>query len=156
MKKRIFIVLIVIALSLCILPACQMDSESFARSSVKTISKPYIAQYECVEARFGEENIIKYYDYIRVVLVNNEKMELVYKLKDGEKKTIDGKYTLDPETREIDAEIGILGYKFKKKVKVEKGGFIISHIILQKELYMKFQMNWKDPAQSFARGKKYF
>lgn len=140
MKRRIFIVLTVIALFLCILPACKMNTESFIKGSVKSISKPYIAQYECVDARFGEEKIINCYDYIRVILVDSQNMELVYKLKDGEKKSIEGKYKLDPETREIDAEIGILGYKFKKRVKVEKGGFEISHIIMQKELYMKFEI----------------
>ena len=140
MKRRIFIVLTLLALALCILPACKTDVESFAKGSVKTISKPYIAQYECVEARFGDENILEYYDYIRVVLVNNKKMELVYKPKDGEKNSETGSYTLNAETRELDAEIGILGYKFKEKVKVEKGGFVISHIIMQKELYLKFQI----------------
>lgn len=139
MKRKFFIVLAILALCLCILPACKMDTESFARSSVKTITKPYIAQYECVEARFGEDNFIEYYDYIRVILLNKNKMELIYKLKDGDKKSVIGSYTIDPETREIDAEIGILGYKFKEKVKVEKGEFVISHIVLKKELYMKFQ-----------------
>lgn len=139
MKRRLFVLLATLALCLCILPACEMDTESFAKSSVKTISKPYIAQYECVEARFGEDNFMEYYDYIRVILLNNTEIELLYKLKNGEKKSVIGSYTLDTATREIDAEIGILGYKYKEKVKVEKGGFVISHTIFKKELYMKFQ-----------------
>lgn len=139
MKKKLIILLTVVALCLFILPACKMDAENFTKSSVKSISKPYIAQYECVEARFGEENFLEYYDYIRVVLLNKNELELLYKLKDGDKKSVTGSYTLDPETREIDAEIGILGYKFKKKVKVEKGEILISHTIMQKELFMKFQ-----------------
>lgn len=139
MKRRLFIVIAIIALCLCILPACEMDTENFARSSVKAISKPYIAQYECVEARFGEDNFLDYYDYIKVVLLNGTEIELLYKLKGGDKKSVIGSYTLNTKTREINAEIGILGYKFKEKVKVEKGGFIISHTLLKKELYMKFQ-----------------
>ena len=139
MKRRFFIVLAVLALCLCILPACKMDTEHLAKSSVKTISKPYIAQYECVEAKFGEDNFLEYYDYIRIILLNKNKLELVYKLKDGEKNSVTGNYTLETETREIDAEIGILGHKFREKVKVQKGEFVISHIIMQKELYMKFQ-----------------
>lgn len=140
MKKRFFIVVAILALCLCILPACKMDTtESFTQTSVKTITKPYIAQYECVEARFGEDNFIEYYDYIRVILLNKNKMEVLYKLKDGERKSISGTYKVNTETREIDGEIGILGYKFKEKVKVEKGEFVISHIIMKKELYMKFQ-----------------
>ena len=140
MKKRLLFILAVIALSLCIFPACKQDMQNFTSGSVKFISKPYIAQYECVEARFGDEDIIKYYDYIRVILLNDRKMEVVYKLKDSEKKTITGNYSLDAETRELDAEIGILGYKFKEKIKVEKGGFIVKHTILMKEVYLKFQI----------------
>lgn len=140
MKRRFFIVLAIFTICLCILPACKIDTESFARSSVKAISKPYIAQYECVEARFGEDDFMEYYDYIKVILLNSTEMELLYKLKDGEKKSVKGNYTLNTETREINAEIGILGYKFKEKVEVKKGGFIISHTIFKRELYMKFQI----------------
>lgn len=139
MKRRLFIVIAIFALCLCIFPACEMDTESLAKSSVKAISRPYIAQYECVEARFGEDNFLDYYDYIKVILLNKNEIELLYKLKGGEKKSVTGTYTLDPATREIDAEIGILGYKFKEKVKVEKGEFVISHILQKKELYIKFQ-----------------
>ena len=140
MKKRLFFILAVIALSLCIFPACKPDIQNFASGSVKSLSKPYIAQYECVEARFGDEEILKYYDYIRVILLNDKNMEVVYKLKDSEKKSITGKYSLDTQTRELDAEIGILGYKFKEKIKVEKGGFVVNHTVLMKEVYLKFQI----------------
>lgn len=139
MKRKFLTVIVILALCLCVLPACKINTESFAKSSVKAITRPYIAQYECVEARFGEDNLIEYYDYIKVILLNKNKLEILYKLKDGDKKSIVGTYNVDTETREIDAEVGILGYKFKKKVKVENGEFIISHIIMKKELYMKFQ-----------------
>lgn len=139
MKRRLFIVIAIIALCLCILPACETSTQSFTKSSIKTITKPYIAQYECVEARFGEDNLLEYYDYIKIVLLNKNNLEVLYKLKDGEKTSITGNYEIDPETREIEAEIGILGYEFKEKVKVEKGEFVISHIVMKKELYMKFK-----------------
>lgn len=141
MKRRFFILIAILALCLCIFPACEMNTESFARSSIKTITKPYIAQYECVEARFGKDNFIDYYDYIKIIFINKDEMELIYKLKEGEKKSVSGTYSVDPKTREIDAEIGILGYKFKEKVKVEKGEFIISHVLMNKELYIKFKAN---------------
>ena len=139
MKKKLFILLTVVALCLFIMPACKINAGNLTKSSVKSISKPYIAQYECVEARFGEDNFLECYDYIRVILLNKNELELLYKLKDGEKTSVVGTYTLDPETRIIDAEIGILRYKFKKKVEVKNGEILISHTIMQKELFMKFQ-----------------
>ena len=138
MKKRLFFIIAIVALSLFVLPACK-SMENFSNSSIKSISKPYIAQYECVEARFGDDDILKYCDYIRVIFLNDKKMEVVYKLKDSEKKSVTGKYSLDNQTRELDAELGIFGFKFKEKIKVEKGGFEVRHTILMKEVYMKFQ-----------------
>ncbi len=134
MKRKILPFIIVLLFAVLLVPACSFD----ANSSIKSVSKPYIAQYECIEGRFGEENFLDKYDYIRIILLDSEKMQVVYKYKDGDKKIEDGQYTLDFDTREIEGEIGILGFKFKEKVKVERGGFVISKIIFNKEFFMKF------------------
>ena len=141
MKRKFLIVVATLALSLCILPACNLDTADFASSSIKSITQPYIAQYECKEARFGNLDLLNSYDYIKIVFLNKSDMELIFKPKSGEKKSYEGKYKVDTETRELEGEIGVLGHKFKEKVKVEKGEFVISKIILQKELYIRFQMN---------------
>ena len=138
MKRKFLIIVAILALSLCILPACKTD---IANGSIKSITQPYIAQYECKEARLGDKDFLQDYKYIKIILGNKDEMEIIYKPKDGEKSSLKGTYKIDPATRELEGEIGILGYSFKEKVKVEKGGFVISKIIGSKELYMKFQMS---------------
>lgn len=137
MKRKVVLIclLLCISLSAFILPAC----EASADGSVKEITKPYIAQYECVEARLGDSDFLDQYDYIKIILVNSEKMQLVFKQKGSDKCIVDGDYKLDFKTRELEGEIGFLGYKFREKVTVNKGEFVISRPILTKQLYMKFK-----------------
>ncbi len=138
MKRKILFsaALLFLSLSILLLPAC----EARAEGSIKEITKPYIAQYECVEAKLGDKNLLEQYDFIRIILVDNEKMQIVFKPKDNDKQIIDGAYDLDFKTRELVGEIGILGYKFKEKTTVQKGEFVISKTILAKQLYMKFKV----------------
>lgn len=138
MKRKLLLIstLFFLSLSIFILPACEAKAEG----SIKDITKPYIAQYECVEAKLGDKDLLEEYDYIRIILVNNEKMQLVFKQKGEEKQIIDGSYTLDLSTRELEGEIGILGYRFREKATVKKGEFVISKTIFTKQLYMKFKV----------------
>ena len=137
MKRKLMHILAVLAFSVTLLSAC---GSLQANASIKSITKPYIAQYECTEARYGEANILDYYDYIRIVFLNNTEFEIIYKTKGGEKRSYTGTYTIDPATRELEGDMGILGYKFKEKVKVENGQFTISKILGQKELFVKFEV----------------
>ncbi len=101
---------------------------------------PYIAQYECTEARFGNEDLFEKFEFIEINLINQEKLELIYKLKNGDKKVIKAPYNLNKSTRELSAEIGILGHKFKQTAIVKNGKFTISKTIGKKQLVMKFKM----------------
>lgn len=121
MKRKILILLTLLALVLTLLPACEVKADS----SIKSISRPYIAQYECVQARYGNKNLLEEYDYIKITLLNKEELEVSFKPKDGEKKSAKCNYTLDPETRILQAEIGILGFKFKESVEVVNGKIVI-------------------------------
>lgn len=138
MKRRLYILLTLLTLVVfaVFLPACEADADS----SVKELSKPYIAQYECVEARLGDEDLLEHYEYIRIILVNKDKMQVVIKPEDGDKKVVEGSYTFDFDTRELEGEIGIMGCRFKEKTVVGKGGFDISKTILGKQLYIKFKI----------------
>ena len=137
MKRKFLIIVAIFALCICILPACNLDTNG----SIKSITQPYIAQYECKEARFGDMDLLKNYEFIKIIFLNKNEMELLFKPKSGEKKSVEGTYKIDPKTRELEGEIGILGHNFKERVKVEKGEFIISKIIAQKELYLRFEMS---------------
>lgn len=135
MKKRLILFAFLCTLLLTFLSACDVKNAG----PLKSITNPYIAQYDCVEATLGEQDLLKKYDYIKITLVDKENLELTYKPKDGDNKTIKSQYTFDSKTRKLNAEVGILGYKFKQSTIVEKGKFTISKAILGKQLIMKFK-----------------
>lgn len=137
MKRKVFSILAVLALYVTVFSAC---NSIHANASIKTITRPYIAQYECTEARYGDTNLLDYYDYIKIIFLNKDEFELTFKPKGEEKKTYSGNYSVDPQTRELEGDMGILGYNFKEKVKVENGKFVISKTLGEKELYIKFEI----------------
>lgn len=120
---------------LIILPACDARNAG----SLKSITRPYIAQYECKEATFGGEDILDKFDYIEINLADKEKLQLIFKLKNGERHVYDGKYTFDVKTRELSADIGVMGVKFKKTTTVKNGKFTVSKTIGKKQLIMQFK-----------------
>lgn len=135
--KNKFIVLsaIICALLLILLPACDAQNAG----SLKSITRPYIAQYECTEATFGGDNILDKFDYIEVNLLDKEKIQLIFKIKNSEKRVTDGKYTFDPKTHELSADIGVFGVRFKQSTTVKNGKFTVSKAIGRKQLILKFK-----------------
>lgn len=136
MKRKLFLVCVLLSVLLLVLPACEMD----ASGSVKSLTKPYIGEYECVEGRLGETNLLEKYEYIKITMIDDKKLEISFKPKDGNNHTFEGEYSVDGKTREFTGEAGIFGYKFKEKVTIENGEFVISKIIMSKPLIMKFKM----------------
>ena len=120
---------------LLLLPAC----DAREAGSIKSLTRPYIAHYECYEARLGEENILEKFDYIELVLVDKQNMEFIYKQKDGERQVVESNYNLDINTRILTAEIGIYGYRFRESTTIENGKFTVSKMIGKKPLIMKFK-----------------
>lgn len=137
-KKQVLIALICIALCVVsLLPACSMSAEG----SIKSLTKPYIAQYKCIEATLGEEDLLAKHDFIYITLLDDEELEVSFKLKGGSKHNFRFPYEFNEDTRELSGEAGILGYKFKERVKVENGEFTISKALGKRQLVMKFQLN---------------
>lgn len=135
MKKFILIITAILTLILLSLPSSCNVQET---GSLKSITHPYIAHYECTDARLGNLNLLEKYDYIEIILVNKEDIEIVLKPKNGDKQILKSKYTFDNETHELSSDIGILGYRFKQSTKIEKGKFTISKEIGGKQLIMNF------------------
>ena len=119
-----------------ILPACEASMDD----SVKSLTKPYVGVYECVEAKFGETDLLENYEYVNLTFLDAKKFEISYKLKNGQKRSYESNYTVDEKTRELTGEIGIFGYKFREKIKIEHGEFTISRTVMNKPLYVKFKM----------------
>lgn len=134
MKIRVALFFTICAM-LTFLPSCDAKNAG----SLKSITLPYIAQYECVEASLGEEDLLNRFEYIKITLLDKEKLELAYKSKDGESKSVKSNYNFDVNTHKLTADIGILGYSFKQSTIIEKGKFTISKSIGGKQLIMKFK-----------------
>lgn len=140
MKKRVLFITLLLCTILLLLPACSTAQASGTSGSLKSITKPYIGEYECVEARLGETNLLEKYDFINISLLDDKKMEVSFKPKNGSKKTFKGAYEVNEETREFKGEVGILGVKFKEGTKIEKGKFTVKKVIFSKPLIMNFKM----------------
>ena len=139
MKKKILILTVVLSLLLLLLPACS-SMQASASGSLKSITKPYIGEYECVEARLGETDLLEKYEFITISLLDDKKMEVSYKPKNGNKKTFEGAYKVNEETREFTGEVGILGVKFNESTKIVNGKFTLKKLIFSMPLIMNFKM----------------
>ena len=136
MKKKFYLLAVLFCAVLLLLPACGMDMQS----SLKTITQPYIAEYECVEARLGNEDLLKRYEYFYITLLNKDELEVSFKNRGGKRSTFKGAYSIDPKTRELTGEVGVLGFKYKESVTVKNGEFVVQKNIGPFPLYMKFKV----------------
>ena len=114
--------------------------QASASGSLKSITKPYIGEYECVEARLGETDLLEKYEFITILLLDDKKMEISYKPKNGNKKTFEGAYKVNEETREFTGEVGILGVKLHESTKIVNGKFTLKKLIFSMPLIMNFKM----------------
>ncbi len=135
MKRKFTFIAVIIALILTLLPAC----DAREMGSLKALTKPYIAHYECYEGSFGGDDVMEKFDYVEIILQDKENLLLSYKFKDGEKQKVESKYKFNNETHELTADIGIFGFRFKESVVVENGKFTVSKPIGTKQLIMKFK-----------------
>lgn len=135
MRTKLFVTAIIFALLLTVFPAC----DAREAGSLKALTKPYIAQYECTEAKLGDEDLLEKFEYITIVLEDKQTLKLIYKPKDGEKHVMESTYSLDTETRELTADLWILGYKFRQSTTVKNGKFTITKKIGDKQLIMNFK-----------------
>ena len=136
MKLKTILIFPILTLILLLFPAC----DAAVNGSVKSLTHPYIGEYECVEGKLGEADLLEKYDYIKFNILDDKTFEMIYKQKDGPRQSLEGNYSVNEETREITGEIGIFGYKFKENIKIEKSKFTITKNIMGKPLIIKFKM----------------
>lgn len=128
----------VAAVCLCALCLCAFTFDP--NSSVKALTHPYINTYTCTEAKLGDTDLLEKYEYFTITFLDEEQIELSFKPKEGQKHAYKCDYTFDDETNEFCAEIGILGYTYRQRTKIEKGQFTIQMNILNRPLVMKFEV----------------
>ncbi len=134
MKKRIIPIILIAAV--CILSLCAFKIDT--SSSIKSLTHPYINSYECIFATLGGDDFLDDYEYIRINILDAKELEVSFKKINGKKHSYKTNYTCDDQTGELEAEIGILGFRFKQKTKIRNGKFVLSMPILTKQLIMKF------------------
>ena len=106
--------------------------------SLKSITKPYLGEYECTQAMLGNQDLLKEYDYITLELKADETYVLRYG-KDGEDPHEEtGKYTYDEKRQELNVDFGTKGV-FKRKFPLKKGELVVSFRVGIKQLLVKFE-----------------
>ena len=76
MKRKFTLFILTLALTLAVLPACESNVNFQTQGSIKTITRPYIAQYECTEARYGEIDLLENYEYNKIIFRRTAKRKL--------------------------------------------------------------------------------
>lgn len=135
MVKIRYAAIAVLAALCATLCACGMSADS----SLKELTHPCITRYECTYARWGESDFLDDFDYIRITLLDTEKMALEYKKTGEDAHSYECSYALDEKTGEFTAEAGALGIKLREKIKIENGKFTVSLPLMGRQLIMKFQ-----------------
>ena len=107
--------------------------------SLKTLTHPYINEYQCTKAILGEKDLLTDYEYITINILNDKKLLITSKPKNGEKITINGEYEVNEDSGEIICKSSFLGAEIKERVFIKKGKFTISKIIAEKPLILIFE-----------------
>lgn len=115
--------------------ACNISADS----SLKELTDPYITQYECTYAHWGETDFLEGFEYIRITLTDANNMELSYKKKGEKEHKHNCSYEYDEKTGELKAQSGALGIEFKESVIIKEGKFTIALLLMGRELIMKFE-----------------
>ena len=134
MKKK-YCAFIFLAMALCL---CLCAFTFDKNSSVKSLTKPYITTYECVKAQFGTEDLLEKYDYLKITILDDKELEVSFKKKSGKRRAYKCGYNYDDKTKQISAELTILGFRFRQATVIGKGKFDISMNFLGKPLIMVF------------------
>ena len=75
-------------------------------TSLADITKPYLGEYQCEPALYGEQDYLDEFSYIRLELKGDDTFILYGKPKDGEKWERRGRYQYDKEKQTITLCIG--------------------------------------------------
>ncbi len=75
-------------------------------SSLKDISKPYLGEYECKQATYGEKDYLEDFTYIRMELKSGDRFVLSYCDKLTKKKNqVEGEFTYDEQTSTVTLQL---------------------------------------------------
>ena len=106
--------------------------------SLKDVAKPYIGEYNCIEAEFGGVDYLEDFEYITIDLKKDNTFVLRYAQKNGKKGEEKGEYQFDNVTKKL-----VLSGKSKLTYNLEtlmnNGTFAITVRFGGKTLHIKFE-----------------
>ncbi len=105
---------------------------------LKEVAEPYLGTYECEEIYFGDEEKTDRFDYVRLELMPEGELKLLYKEKNGKRNVVEAKYSYDTKTNTLTVYADIAGVEKKKDFAVHKGKIDLSVRYGGKMLMMKF------------------
>ena len=125
---------------LCIAPCILLCAFTFdSDSSLKELTLPYINTYECIRATLGGQDLLDDFEYLTITLEDSNSLEVSFKKKDGRRHSYSCNYTVDEQSGELRAELGIMGFRFRQKTKIENGSFTLCMTLLNRPLVMAFK-----------------
>ncbi|MBQ8295936.1 MAG: hypothetical protein IJX87_05840 [Clostridia bacterium] len=97
-------------------------------SSLKDVAKPHLGEYECKQATLGEEDYLDKFSYIKLELKSDETFALSFCEKEGEKRTLKGRYQYDEKREILTLSMGSAGEKigFKRQFPFKDGEICIT------------------------------
>ena len=102
------------------------------------ITKPYLGEYECKIARFGGNDLLEEFSYIKLELKADNTFVLRYKAEERSEKTETGKYKYDNKNKEITFTLD-RSRIFKRKFPLEKGVIYVDFPIGTKQILLTFE-----------------
>ena len=105
-------------------------------SSLTELPRPYVGEYICEELRFGEEDLLGGFEYVRLTLGPDRHAQLTWRRAEGGEGGVALQYEMREESITFSQEGRMGAYTFP----VEQGAIVIAHNLVGRMLYARFCM----------------
>ena len=105
-------------------------------SSLTDLSRPYVGEYICEELRFGEEDLLGGFEYVRLTLGPDGDAPLTWRRAEGGEGAVALQYEMREDSITFSKEGRMGAYTFP----VEQGAIVIMHNLGRRMLFARFCM----------------
>lgn len=123
--------------AVCVLLALFPWFRDVKNQNLTDITQPYLGAYECRLARWGEQDLLEDFDYIRLELKKKNECVLHYRRRNEPEKTESGEYTYDQDRQTLSFSIGKMPM-IKREFPVKRGVIYITLSKGDRTLFMQF------------------
>ena len=107
-------------------------------TSIKEITKSYLGEYECTQAKFGGIDFLKGFEYITLSLEKDDNFTLTFCENEQKKQTHKGKFSYNEQTQTITLQ-GAQQAGIQQEFPLKNGEIFITMGIGAKTLALKFE-----------------